>query len=320
MTTEQPWGPPTAHTTVSAGVPVEPVLAELTPIQATKRPMRRLVAGAGVVAVFALGVGVFAANRSDHDSRSTTAFALAKVADNTFAQGTARVSMTMALPLPGAEGTGDTNAMMDGVVDLDRQVASFSMDLAPMLESLGQEVPDGGATMEVVQSGLVMYMHGTMFSEIPGVGDKWLKMDLGAVTKEQGVDLSQFNPSGNNPADSLAMLRSAGEVTEVGTDTVRGVETTHYRTTIDIEKVYRDQGAVVDEEQFQQLFEQFDSLQLPLDVWVDDEGRVRKQEMVMPIDGSEMHMVIEYYDFGAKVDVAVPDDSDTVDFMEALGG
>lgn len=315
MTTDQPWGPPTAHTNVSA----EPALTELAPVQVTKRPMRRLLAGAGVAAVLAVGVGAFAADRSDDGGgRTSTAFALAKAADITIAQGTARVSMTMALPIPGAD-TGDASAMMDGVVDLDHQVARFTMDLTPMLEASGEEVPDGGATMEFIQSGLVTYMRGAMFSEVPGVGDEWLKMDMGEITKNQGVDISQLAQSNNNPSDQLDMLRNAGDATEVGTDTIRGVETTHYRATIDLEKAYRDKGAVIDEEQFQKLFEQFDTVDIPLDVWVDADGRVRKQEMTMTIAGNDMHMVIEYYDFGVKVDVAVPDDSETIDFMKALG-
>ena len=72
---------------------------------------------------------------------------------------------------------------------------------------------------------------------------------------------------GQTPADVLKQLqRTATPVKTIGTETIDGVETTHYRAAIDTRKIPAA-------DKFQKLTR---SVYKPIDVWVDGDGRVRQ--------------------------------------------
>ena len=80
----------------------------------------------------------------------------------------------------------------------------------------------------------VLYVHAP--SLIPG-GKAWMKVDveqamaaLGSAGKAQGL----LGATGQSPADALKLLEQVGSVTEVGTETIDGAETTHYHATVDV--------------------------------------------------------------------------------------
>lgn len=70
-----------------------------------------------------------------------------------------------------------------------------------------------------------------------------------------------------------------GEIETVGTETFRGVETTHYRATIDPTD-YEKLAPAGKQEELSSLADQLVSQSgigaMPLDVWVDGSGLVRK--------------------------------------------
>ena len=71
---------------------------------------------------------------------------------------------------------------------------------------------------------------------MPG-GKPWIKVDLNAVGKQAGIDLSQFTQLGTDPSRMVDWLRTvSGDVTTVGTEKLDGVDTTHYRATVDLSK------------------------------------------------------------------------------------
>ncbi|OLT11009.1 hypothetical protein BJF78_27905 [Pseudonocardia sp. CNS-139] len=56
---------------------------------------------------------------------------------------------------------------------------------------------------------------------------------------------------------------------------------------------------------------------VPADIWIDGDGRARKFQLRMPVNQEgvavETDMTIEYFDFGAPVDVQVPDPAQVQD-------
>lgn len=180
------------------------------------------------------------------------------------------------------------------------------------LPNLGLPGIPAGAKAEMIFNGNIFYMR------YPGFGTPakpWLKVDIGALSKQsQFAGLDQMS---NDPAATLDTLRGvSGEVNRVGTEKVRGVETTHYRATLDMKKA----AAAVPPNRratFDRFAEQLDIATMPMEVWVDGDGRTRKMSYSIDLSkaaaqagsaepGLKMAMVVELYDFGVKVDATPP--------------
>jgi hypothetical protein len=158
-----------------------------------------------------------------------------------------------------------------------------------------------------------------------GAPTPWVKVDLAASGLHGGADgaqLRQFQQA--DPTQFLAYLRGVSdEVETLGREAVRGVGTTHYRATVDLERASREAGAFTDPERFRQLVEQLGTSTVDLDVWVDDEGRVRRQRFEQPLPeppGATVGVTLELFDYGAPVEVSAPPADQVTDLTELLSG
>lgn len=89
--------------------------------------------------------------------------------------------------------------------------------------------------------------------------------------------------------DAVEYLRSVGEnVTVGGTETVRGVDATHYRANVRL----ADLGVSPKNDRY------------PVEVWVGEDGRTRRYRSRTP--GSEEILIWEFFDFGVEVDLSPP--------------
>lgn len=101
---------------------------------------------------------------------------------------------------------------------------------------------------------------------------------------------------------------------------MRGVPTTRYRAVVDLRREAAGQDAGVRRTN-EELVKRLGTSKLPVEVWIDEENRVRRYALDMSVPMSEgatsqntsreddelrTRMVIEYYDFGATVDVQAP--------------
>jgi hypothetical protein len=178
-------------------------------------------------------------------------------------------------------------------------------------------------TMEMVIDELLFYMKfpPEIASTIPG-GKEWIKFDLAKLGEQEGFDLQQMMQlSGTDPSQSLDLLRAAGEdFREVGEEEVRGVSTTHYAGTVDFARLAEEAPADL-QESYRRLMEMTGQREVPVEVWVDEEGLTRRIRYEQKLaDGSSMDLTQEYYDFGAEVDVEPPPDSEVLDITELMGG
>lgn len=197
---------------------------------------------------------------------------------------------------------------LTGAADPTTRRTKAEMDLSSIIPA-GAGIP---STMSMVSEGAVTYL----LVPAPGGGaPQWTKIDGGALTQGATGGL----PSGTNPLDSFEQLRAVDtEIEEVGEEDVRGTRTTHYRTRIDMQKVLE----TMPPERRPPSTEQLAALgDVPVDVWLDDEDRPRRQLMTfdLPGDTGTMTIVVETFDFGTPVVIEVPPADQVVDGAGMFG-
>lgn len=160
--------------------------------------------------------------------------------------------------------------------------------------------------------GQVVMIGNTLYLTLPpsvrkraAAGKRWEVGDLAKAAKVRGSDLSQFAPS-TAPGSMLEQLRAVGDVRRVGTDTVRGVPTTHFHATVDLHKA----AALLPPARRAQIQPQIDLLLLqagqstvPVDAWLDGQKRLRRESVTLANLGT---MRLDLYDFGKPRRVVAP--------------
>jgi DNA-binding transcriptional regulator YdaS (Cro superfamily) len=161
-------------------------------------------------------------------------------------------------------------------------------------------------------------------------GKAWIEFDLAGVSKALGISPSALFSSGasTDPSHLLSYLRAtSGQVTRVGTEPVQGVPTTHYRATIDYDdyasKVApaRRAAARLSIAALERLTGSRSQL---VDVWVDKQHRVRREELAyrecLPgtSGASAIHLTLEFDDFGVQAIPAMPASAEVANVTSAV--
>jgi hypothetical protein len=142
-------------------------------------------------------------------------------------------------------------------------------------------------------------------------GKPWIRIDLATLTDSYGSG----SPVGGSPDPSqiLAYLRGAGEVTRVGTESVRGVPSTRYRAMIDFARLKaagpdRLHGATTS---VGALLERLTGEKsLPMDVWIGDDGHLSRISFGLPVCTATGRLRedinVELFDYGRQAAVSPP--------------
>jgi hypothetical protein len=259
---------------------------------------------------------------------------LAKAARTSADATSGRFAFSMDLSFPGAK---EPFAFIgEGAFDAGSERASFTLDMSSFASLLGglfagakaSGAPDfgdpDGWKIEAIMDGHVMYLRFPAMSEQLPDGKSWVRADLLKSGRAAGIDLEGFQQFTNNdPRAMLDFLRSvSGKVETVGTEELRGVATTHYRTTInplDYEKLAPPDKR----EQLRSLVEDMVTQagigNIPVDIWLDDFGLVRKLSMAFSAtqpgtsESAQASMAFELYDYGKDVAIALPPAAEVVD-------
>ena len=85
-------------------------------------------------------------------------------------------------------------------------------------------------------------------------GKTWVKVDVEQALKKLGLDLPNLGV-GQSPTDVLAQLRGSKNTRKVGTETIHGVRTTHYRGTVDVQEAL-GQATAKERKALQQLLDE----------------------------------------------------------------
>jgi hypothetical protein len=220
--------------------------------------------------------------------------AVAKAATKASTSGSEHVS------LKGTVSTAGQAVSMDGTGDFQSSPKLGAMQLT--LGVAGKKI-----AMDEVLKGTTVYMRSPVFSSNLPSGKTWVSVNLASAAKKLGVNLAQYTQQ--DPTDILAALKKAGSVAKVGSETVAGVDATHYRATIDLEKTPNGK----------QLEKQTNLKSLPVDVWLDGNNLLRRMTMKYNAGTASTAMQMDFSNYGEPVDVQVPSASETVD-MTKLGG
>jgi len=176
-------------------------------------------------------------------------------------------------------------------------------------------------TVDTVSAGNALYMRSTALSQL-GLpkGKQWLKVDLGQLAQQRGIDLGGLQNTSPNPAGALAYLLGSGKVQKLGSDSVQGVDTTHYRVMVDLHRAATQAGGSM-RQSLRSALKAGGSARQPVEVWVDDNGYVRKVAYKAGAAGAPASTItMELHDFGPHVTITPPPSNSVVDFMNALQG
>lgn len=278
---------------------------------------------------------------ADVDVDSVGTGFLARVSDATVEASTGRFEGRFAVEAaPGAEASGSFELSLAGAYDLEADALDLTVDLSDLAALAAADASAAEADMlvpmfaEPVQlrsiGSTVWFRWGLlsgMFGALTADGETaWIEAavdEAASLTGQFGVD------SPESPTDLLQALADLdATVTEIGRETVRGAETTHYRVVIDLEaavaKLAADQLADLEAELPDGV-----SGMLPIDVWMDDNDVVRR--LVIEIDDFESmglgadtegvaSVLIEFelFDVGEPVTISPPP-ADQVITTDELG-
>ncbi|HEV2906154.1 MAG TPA: hypothetical protein VGZ50_02405, partial [Actinomycetota bacterium] len=198
----------------------------------------------------------------------------------------------------------------EGVVDFE----SGDSEATVSIELPGQE----GQEVGLITKGTIAYMEAGALPGVPA-NAKWLSIDLEEAGQELGFDIEALRQNG---ASQLAYLTQTSDAEEVGTESVRDVDTTHYTFTTDL----ADLAANGPEElraSYKSVMDLTGLETIPTEVWVDGDDLVRRLSFEVEIEQSGQQIAqtttIEYFDFGVEVDVQAPPPNEVVDFSELSG-
>jgi hypothetical protein len=253
---------------------------------------------------------------------------LNQVAVRTERAGSYRFDMTMRMSIPGLSEALELEA--DGAVDEAGRRATMTMDFGSFPQVVGAEGVSGDdLKMEMLFDWPIAYVRMPFLSErIPG-NKPWVKLDLDALARRQGVELPSVTSLGqNDPSAFLDFLRATGDLRVLGQQEIDGVSTTHYLARIDF-GAYVERLPAKQRKQLAPMLAQLKQLTqngqfAPLvDAWVDGEGLLRRFAMSFSLSSggqsAEMSLTMNLHDFGADVDVSPPDPSQVAS-LSALGG
>jgi hypothetical protein len=160
------------------------------------------------------------------------------------------------------------------------------------------------------------------FAKLTG-GKRWIEFDMSRMLGAMGLSSM---PTGSDPSQFVDYLRAVSSSTKaLGTATIRGVATKHYRATIDLSKY----ASLMPASQRAQAKRGIETLEnaigaktMTMDAWLDKQNLPRRistnfSECVAS-HRSSMAMTMDLYDFGPQKSVSVPSPSQAYDITPLI--
>jgi hypothetical protein len=181
--------------------------------------------------------------------------------------------------------------------------------------------PKGEVEMEAIGVGSEVYLQSSLFKSLPD-GDEWVGYDtaLGHSSEITGA-------AGSNPSEQLDLLQGVSdEFKSLGERTIRGVQTTGYRATLDIDHYVdylRGKGDDEAAKDYERVAEVAPTT-AEIETWIDDEKLVRQTRAITHTrdpssgDTSSTTTTMDLYDFGLSPEVQPPDPSTVYDVTSKI--
>jgi hypothetical protein len=146
-------------------------------------------------------------------------------------------------------------------------------------------------------------MGGPAFEDALPKGKRWVLVEDGARTS---LDTMSFD-------ELMTFVTGATDVEERGKTEIDGVSVTHYAGTVDLEAALEKAG--------EDLADHADLLKqspvMPIECWIDDEGKPVRIKTGMTVDGSKVVMTVDNLELDVPVDVDPPPADETISADEA---
>ncbi|MEW1998335.1 DUF1396 domain-containing protein [Streptomyces coelicoflavus] len=269
----------------------------------------RVPVGAGLAALLLAGGAVGCSKGDSESPEMTPAAAVAKAAKNSEEIDSLHYRLTGKTPEEG------------------RIKAEAEMQIKPTLAmSMKMTALDQGAegTAEIRLVDKAMYIGGGPEAAKEMDGKRWIKFDLsGTGVDEQMNQMGSASQADKNPATESTFLTGAKDVEKVGTETVEGVKTTHYKGTVslaDLEKSIGDEDEATREKREKSL-EQYEKLgvdKLTMDMWVDGDDQTKQFRMRADADKGPLDMTFTFLGVNEPVKVSAPPAAEVADLAEMM--
>jgi hypothetical protein len=269
----------------------------------------RVPVGAGLTALLLAAGAVGCSDGGEESPKMTPAAAVAKAAKNTEEIKSLRYRMTGRAP---EEGRVEAEAQMQLEPTLAMSMKMTALD----------QGADAKAEIRLVDK--AMYIGGGAEAAKEMDGKSWMKFDLAALGADKELNqLGGASQADKNPATESTFLTGADDVEKVGTETVDGVETTHYKGTLnlaDLEKSLEGEDKETRDKRRKSVeqYEQMGVDKLTMDVWIDGDDHTKQFRMRGKADKGPLDMTITFLGFNEPVKVSAPPAKDTVDLAEMM--
>jgi hypothetical protein len=180
----------------------------------------------------------------------------------------------------------------------------------------GQSVP-GGA--RAVLQGDTVYVKVEALNKLLGATKPWIKVSLADLDKGGASEARQYLDQVQqfDLAAAVKMVTTSKDVSAVGTETVGGVETTHYSGTFPVEEALAQLPAEKREGVQSRLAE---AKNAKFDLWADAEGLPRKITLNGDAEGGTFTVTMTFKGFNEPVEISAPPADQVGDLPQRAGG
>ena len=257
--------------------------------------MRRLALGALVLVAAGCGGGGGGSSATPED--------IARAASKT--ANTGSLEADFAVSAQGLSGSGS------GIFNNKQRTGEVTMKL----NANGRPIP-----VDSFVDGDVLYLRSPAFAQATTQDKQWIKINLATLGSSQGnTDLSGILDASPTPANALAYLQGSSTVDKVGSESVGGVDTTHYSVSANLDRAAK-QASGSTKDALQGVISQSGVKTLPVDVWVDENGYIRKVSYDEHAGRRQAAKVtMELHDFGKPVPITAPPSNSVVDLHQDGG-
>jgi hypothetical protein len=262
------------------------------------------------VAIASLTLFATACGGSDSASGNLGATVLAAATNTTEAE-TSKATMTVTMDGVTADQTEPLTVTMDGALNHETAQGEFLVNTPGIA---GNPL----SSTRMIMDGTDIYMQLPPDAATGFGGKSWLKIDAAAEAGSSGIDINALSTQSGNPSENLEMLLGiSDDVTKIGEEKIRDEKTTHYRGTLDFTKAADEEKDDAKKNALLELNKLYGNQPVPVDVWLDAKDRVRKMEIAIDMSKmtmastseaptGTMRMSMEFYDFGADVNLQLP--------------
>lgn len=272
------------------------------PVSALRR--RSLVMSVGTILVAVLGLLAAACGGGSSSSSNTTSTSsggsnsgVETAYTSTVNTKSANLALNIGVTQPGHA---PVNITGSGAASFATDQSEFSLN-----------IPQAG-TFQIRLVGGTLYLMVPAQDQAATGGKPWASVDLSSL-QEGNSTVPGLGSGSSDPSQILGYLQGVStSVTNLGSATIRGVQTTHYRLTVDLNKAA--QANPQDAAQYQKLLSQIHTSTLPMEVWTDSSNRVNQLRVEIPVPAGtsgtttagSVTLTLQLFNFGVPVNVAAP--------------